>query len=211
MLIKISQPFAPYICLGLSFVKIETRDSIKSGANSSASSSNSNSNEEKNNLTLDVPMLDYDDDDNTCIEEDPKAILKKRDELASEEKKMGSSLSQSIEAHDKQPAAPVTPKRTIPSWMGGVGASSSSNSNANKKQDDEKSKKREREEESSSKKSELPKKIAKTVNFKEILQGVTICISGIENPESSNLRSEALNMGAKYANDWSKTCTHLSM
>lgn len=45
--------------------------------------------------------------------------------------------------------------------------------------------------------------------FNELLNGVTLVISGIQNPERANTRSNALEMGAKYKSDWDDTCTHL--
>lgn len=45
--------------------------------------------------------------------------------------------------------------------------------------------------------------------FAQLLEGVTLVISGIQNPDRSNLRAQALSMGAKYKSDWDNTCTHL--
>ncbi|KAF2898770.1 hypothetical protein ILUMI_07403 [Ignelater luminosus] len=45
--------------------------------------------------------------------------------------------------------------------------------------------------------------------FNELLNGVTLVISGIQNPERGVIRSDALAMGAKYKPDWDNTCTHL--
>uniref|UniRef100_A0A1Y1KFD5 BRCT domain-containing protein n=1 Tax=Photinus pyralis TaxID=7054 RepID=A0A1Y1KFD5_PHOPY len=51
------------------------------------------------------------------------------------------------------------------------------------------------------------KKLSKP--FYRLLDGVTIVISGIENPERSTIRNNALEMGAKYKPDWDNSCTHL--
>lgn len=49
-----------------------------------------------------------------------------------------------------------------------------------------------------------------TKPFNELLNGVTIVISGIQNPDRADLRTKALAMGAKYKPDWNNnTCTHL--
>lgn len=48
-----------------------------------------------------------------------------------------------------------------------------------------------------------------TKPFTELLSGVTIVVSGIQNPDRANLRTMALSMGAKYKPDWDNTCTHL--
>ncbi|KAJ8913467.1 hypothetical protein NQ315_013847 [Exocentrus adspersus] len=45
--------------------------------------------------------------------------------------------------------------------------------------------------------------------FAKLLEGVTLVISGIQNPDRGNLRTLALTMGAKYKPDWDNTCTHL--
>ncbi|GLH09536.1 uncharacterized protein GBIM_14618 [Gryllus bimaculatus] len=53
------------------------------------------------------------------------------------------------------------------------------------------------------------KSSVKSKPFSKLLEGVTIVISGITNPARSFLRSKALEMGAKYKQDWDSTCTHL--
>ncbi|XP_055388783.1 DNA repair protein XRCC1 [Condylostylus longicornis] len=45
--------------------------------------------------------------------------------------------------------------------------------------------------------------------FNRLLDGVVLVISGIQNPHRANLRSKALELGAKYKPDWDNTCTHL--
>lgn len=52
-------------------------------------------------------------------------------------------------------------------------------------------------------------KSKKTVPRSEILSGVTICISGIQNPERARIRQLAMGMGARYSGDWTQGCTHL--
>lgn len=54
---------------------------------------------------------------------------------------------------------------------------------------------------------EVPRKNRRP--FKELLKDVVIVISGIQNPDRANLRSLALDMGAKYKPDWDNSCTHL--
>ncbi|XP_063709342.1 DNA repair protein XRCC1 [Culicoides brevitarsis] len=53
------------------------------------------------------------------------------------------------------------------------------------------------------------KKPKVTKPFNELLSGVRIVISGIQNPERADIRQKAFDMGAKYAADWNDTCTHL--
>lgn len=45
--------------------------------------------------------------------------------------------------------------------------------------------------------------------FNRLLEGVTLVISGIANPDRGNLRSMAISMGAKYKPDWDISCSHL--
>ncbi|CAN6707067.1 unnamed protein product [Malus baccata var. baccata] len=48
-----------------------------------------------------------------------------------------------------------------------------------------------------------------TANFSKLMEGVVFVLSGFVNPERSNLRSQALEMGAEYQPDWSSDCTLL--
>ncbi|ALC48365.1 XRCC1 [Drosophila busckii] len=52
-------------------------------------------------------------------------------------------------------------------------------------------------------------KIIKYVPFKQLLSDVVLVISGIQNPDRTDLRSKALAMGAKYKSEWDSGCTHL--
>ncbi|XP_064554886.1 DNA repair protein XRCC1 [Drosophila montana] len=47
------------------------------------------------------------------------------------------------------------------------------------------------------------------VPFNQLLRGVVLVISGIQNPDRADLRSKALALGAKYKADWESGCTHL--
>ncbi|XP_061389970.1 DNA repair protein XRCC1-like [Musca vetustissima] len=51
--------------------------------------------------------------------------------------------------------------------------------------------------------------IAKYKPFNQLLKGVVLVISGIQNPDRADLRSKAIALGAKYKGDWDNTCTHL--
>ncbi|XP_062563379.1 DNA repair protein XRCC1 [Armigeres subalbatus] len=46
-------------------------------------------------------------------------------------------------------------------------------------------------------------------HFNKLLENVVLVISGIQNPDRANLRTQALAMGAKYKSDWDSSCTHL--
>ncbi|XP_015375795.1 PREDICTED: DNA repair protein XRCC1 [Diuraphis noxia] len=45
--------------------------------------------------------------------------------------------------------------------------------------------------------------------FNQLLNDVVFVMSGYENPYRSNIRSKALEMGAKYKHNWDPSCTHL--
>ncbi|KAH8386432.1 hypothetical protein KR093_000424 [Drosophila rubida] len=45
--------------------------------------------------------------------------------------------------------------------------------------------------------------------FNQLLRGVVLVISGIQNPDRADLRAKALALGAKYKADWEDGCTHL--
>ncbi|XP_068141157.1 LOW QUALITY PROTEIN: DNA repair protein XRCC1 [Drosophila tropicalis] len=45
--------------------------------------------------------------------------------------------------------------------------------------------------------------------FNQLLRGVVLVISGIQNPDRADLRSKAVALGAKYKADWESGCTHL--
>ncbi|XP_070075046.1 DNA repair protein XRCC1 isoform X2 [Drosophila takahashii] len=45
--------------------------------------------------------------------------------------------------------------------------------------------------------------------FNQLLKGVLLVISGIQNPDRADLRSKAIALGAKYKADWEPGCTHL--
>lgn len=45
--------------------------------------------------------------------------------------------------------------------------------------------------------------------FGKLMEDVVFVISGFQNPLRGNIRSLALEMGAKYFPDWNDRCTHL--
>ncbi|KAL6056072.1 Damaged DNA binding [Balamuthia mandrillaris] len=47
------------------------------------------------------------------------------------------------------------------------------------------------------------------IPYHKILSGVTFVISGMVNPERTNLRDQATSMGARYQPEWSNKATHL--
>ncbi|XP_055603108.1 DNA repair protein XRCC1 [Uranotaenia lowii] len=62
---------------------------------------------------------------------------------------------------------------------------------------------------SSDDESSKQKKPAQYKPFNKLLENVILVISGIQNPDRANLRTQALALGAKYKSDWDSSCTHL--
>jgi len=54
-----------------------------------------------------------------------------------------------------------------------------------------------------------PTEANKTKNASTIFKSVVFVLSGFQNPERSDLRNKAIELGAKYKPDWDKECTHL--
>lgn len=62
------------------------------------------------------------------------------------------------------------------------------------------------------KKSTSPKKAPIQYKpFNQLLEGVFLVISGIQNPERADVRDKAQKMGARYKADWDSSCTHLML
>ncbi|XP_065836049.1 DNA repair protein XRCC1-like isoform X2 [Oscarella lobularis] len=53
------------------------------------------------------------------------------------------------------------------------------------------------------------KRTQSTTPFNKIMSGVTIVLSGFQNPYRGELRDKAIAMGAKYSSDWNTKSTHL--
>lgn len=54
-----------------------------------------------------------------------------------------------------------------------------------------------------------PKNEIKYKPFNKLLDGVVFVMSGYVNPERALLRQKAVDMGARYKQDWDRSCTHL--
>lgn len=52
-------------------------------------------------------------------------------------------------------------------------------------------------------------RIPKNVPFSKIMSKVVFMLSGFVNPNRSNLRDKAIQMGARYKANWDSSCTHL--
>ncbi|PHT79420.1 DNA-repair protein XRCC1 [Capsicum annuum] len=86
-------------------------------------------------------------------------------------------------------------KRNLPSWMSSRPGSSGSGQN---KSNDE-----------AEKEANISTSTSSGSNFSKIMEGVVFVLSGFVNPERGTLRSQALEMGAKYQPDWNLDSTLL--
>ncbi|KAG9160259.1 hypothetical protein Leryth_022562 [Lithospermum erythrorhizon] len=105
-------------------------------------------------------------------------------------------------------------KRNLPSWMSARGESSktgkgnpsyggSSSRQGNSEEGDTRT-----DDEAINNKSELRAKSV-AADFSNLMEGVVFVLSGFVNPERATLRSQALEMGAQYQQDWNSDCTLL--
>lgn len=111
--------------------------------------------------------------------------------------------------------------RNLPSWMSSRENESKSHGkkaadvSADEENDGSKTSKQAKscDKSSPSKKHEGSKKSSPSslvaTNFFKLLEGVVFVLSGFVNPERSILRSQALEMGAEYQQDWNSNCTLL--
>lgn len=111
-------------------------------------------------------------------------------------------------------------KRNLPSWMssrendsksGGNGDSEAEESNEGEKPKEVKGRGKGGKGSAPSKESAKNDSVSSlpATNFSKLLEGVVFVLSGFVNPERSNLRSQALEMGAEYQPDWNPDCTLL--
>ncbi|KAE9467776.1 hypothetical protein C3L33_00295, partial [Rhododendron williamsianum] len=104
--------------------------------------------------------------------------------------------------------------RSLPSWISARESETKSHGKkaADEENDGTKTSKQAKES-SPSKKPESSKKSSPSssgpTNFSKLLEGVVFVLSGFVNPERSTLRSQALEMGAEYQQDWNSNCTLL--
>lgn len=83
------------------------------------------------------------------------------------------------------------------------------NSDSAKKLDTPRENNKRKHDDSGSSSVKKQKPLVQTKPFGKLLDGVTIVISGILNPDRANLRTSARSLGAKYKPDWDNSCTHL--
>ncbi|KAJ8560697.1 hypothetical protein K7X08_022557 [Anisodus acutangulus] len=103
-------------------------------------------------------------------------------------------------------------KRNIPSWMSSrPGSSGPGHSKSNDEGDAEQPKSRSKIHNAT--KAENEEQISTSTssgsNFSKLMEGVVFALSGFVNPDRRMLRSQALEMGAKYQPDWNSECTLL--
>ncbi|XP_042496781.1 DNA-repair protein XRCC1 [Macadamia integrifolia] len=105
-----------------------------------------------------------------------------------------------------------TTGRNLPSWMGSGGHGNKSHDkkpvdvSTERKYNDRKNSKETRCRDKSENGGEAT---SSTMSFSKLMEGVVFVLSGLANPERSILRSQALEMGAKYQPDWNSSCTLL--
>ncbi|KAI3846897.1 hypothetical protein MKX03_016553 [Papaver bracteatum] len=98
---------------------------------------------------------------------------------------------------------PKDSKRNLPSWMssrqkGGGGESSKGNKSSDDSNEPQSNTNHYKKETKSNEKS-----------FSKLMEGVVFVLSGFVNPERGTLRSQALEMGAEFKQDWNSDCTLL--
>ncbi|CAL0322023.1 unnamed protein product [Lupinus luteus] len=100
-------------------------------------------------------------------------------------------------------------KRNLPSWMS---SRDNEDENSGKKPSldgvSESSKKKIKVQTENAAKSSASTSV-NSRSFNKLLEGVVFVLSGFVNPERGMLRSQALEMGAKYQSDWNSGCTLL--
>ncbi|XP_073835650.1 LOW QUALITY PROTEIN: DNA repair protein XRCC1-like [Musca autumnalis] len=126
-----------------------------------------------------------------------KLEVKKQEELKQKEKRKSVDVKEKRTTSDNKTEGVSQRSDHSPGFGGGSGSTTK-----------ESAKKR-----SSSPNTRPAKKIksleTKYKPFNQLLKGVVLVISGIQNPERANLRTKALALGAQYKGDWDNTCTHL--
>ncbi|CAH1174148.1 unnamed protein product [Phaedon cochleariae] len=137
--------------------------------------------------------LFYDEDDEKPNEKIDKVIKKKADEAKQKEEVEDVKKKQNFWDSKKKDASPSTSKVKV----------------AKVESPKKESKRKIKEETPKAVKKKRVEKEKPSKPFEKLLDGVTLVISGIQNPDRANLRTMALSMGAKYKADWDSTCTHL--
>ncbi|KAH9615445.1 hypothetical protein KSS87_021360 [Heliosperma pusillum] len=109
------------------------------------------------------------------------------------------------------------PKRALPSWMSARDDKERNDPSADDDSHVENAQKKMREqgkggkdiEEGSGGKKKSSSAGPSSFDFSKLLDGVVFALSGFVNPERGKLRSQALEMGAEYKQDWNPDCTLL--
>ncbi|KAI3996173.1 hypothetical protein MKX01_022667 [Papaver californicum] len=99
---------------------------------------------------------------------------------------------------------PKGSKRNLPSWMSSRQSGGGGESSKGKKPTDDSN-----EPQSSSNHSKKDAKSNEKSSFSKLMEGVVFVLSGFVNPERGTLRSQALEMGAEFKQDWNSDCTLL--
>ncbi|XP_021736802.1 DNA-repair protein XRCC1-like [Chenopodium quinoa] len=109
----------------------------------------------------------------------------------------------------------TNPKRALPSWMS-ARDDGNGDKQVNDRMDDDsqvKSLQKRAREEGKGVNDDGEEKLSSVgpnkLEFSKLLEGVVFALSGFVNPERGILRSQALEMGAEYQQDWNSKCTLL--
>ncbi|KAG8379894.1 hypothetical protein BUALT_Bualt07G0136700 [Buddleja alternifolia] len=99
-------------------------------------------------------------------------------------------------------------KRNLPSWMSSRDEENDDIEKSKQPRNHGKSKKNQND---SNREEEKPASgiSSSSSNFSKLMEGVVFVLSGFVNPERGVLRSQMLEMGAEYQQDWNSSCTLL--
>lgn len=145
-------------------------------------------------------------------EEEPNEKIDKLMEKKAKEKELKSDKEGTPKVKLKHDESKRSSKKEIKETGSPKAYDSSINtpSTSKRKEENNDNRKRKTSDEAEKKNGKKRTKTEKRIKpFAQLLEGVTLVISGIQNPDRSNLRAQALAMGAKYKSDWDNTCTHL--
>lgn len=141
------------------------------------------------------------------MERNAKKAEKTNDKTQSPEKasKKKQSLKNYSENHNKKDKGEKGRTKPLDTSLNSV----SKTGTHNNREKDKELKRKNKDQSEDRKQTKKLKKDRITKPFARLLEGVTIVISGIQNPDRANLRALALSMGARYKTDWDNSCTHL--
>eukprot|EP01080_Neovahlkampfia_damariscottae_P010365 gene10365-2894_t len=215
MYIQLYQPYQPQCQIGLSLIDLNFIESI---VPSLSDIEEEEEIEEKLEFETSIDRMKR-----SKLEEvkSPKKVSKSQSSQTSSQKSQSNSQpnSQSERAEKKVKDVSSSQEKKVYKFK-----SLTSSEDEKEKKKNEKEKKKTKKEEKrvipddSSDEEEKPKPKPKTkkktkttnkISYEDVLKNVIIVISGIQNPEKTNIRELAMEMGSKYRPDWCPEATHL--